>query len=262
MLAQRIASALVLIPIVLLAIWLGGPWFAGFIALFALRATWEFYELVRKSGHRPTDVAGLALVIAFMLDAYFPRQGIAVFGMVSVLMALMLRQVFRKDLTGFTANWALTLAGALYVGGLSSHLVALRGLPYGVEWIALTCAVTWVCDSAAYFFGSRWGRHGFFTHVSPHKTWEGAIAGFIGGIIAALIAGRFVQLLPWQSLLLGAVMVVGLTLGDLCESLFKREVGVKDSSHLIPGHGGMLDRLDSILFAGVIAYYFAVVFTR
>jgi phosphatidate cytidylyltransferase len=261
-LIQRITSALVLIPVVLFVTWLGGPWFVCLVTLLALRATWEFYELVRKDGHRPTDLAGLALVVAFMLDACFPRQGIAVFGLVSILMALMIRQVFRKDFAGFVTNWALTLTGALYVGGLFSYLVALRSFSHGMEWIFLTCAVTWASDSAAYFVGSRWGRHGFFTHVSPHKTWEGAIAGFIGGIITTVIAGRFIHLALWQSLLMGAVMVVGLTLGDLCESVVKRQVGVKDSSDLIPGHGGMLDRVDSILFAGVIAYYFAVVFAR
>ncbi len=262
MLVQRIASALVLIPIVVLAIWWGGPWFAGMLTLIALRATWEFYDLMRKGGYHPSDVAGLGLVVLLVLDAYFPRQGIAVFGIVAVIMALMLRQILRKDATGFLLNWALTLTGALYVGGLLAYLLALRLLAQGMQWLLLTCAVTWVCDTAAYFVGSRWGRRGFFTHVSPHKTWEGAIAGFISGTITAMIAGRFVHLAPWQSLLMGAVLVVGLTFGDLAESLVKRQIGVKDSSQLIPGHGGMLDRVDSLLFAGVIAYYFAIAFAR
>jgi len=262
MLVQRFVSGLVLIPIIIFLVWLGGPWFAGLVSLVALRATWEFYELVRHGGHQPSYVAGLALVALCMLDACFPREGIAVFGIVTVIMALMLRQVLRKHATGFLTNWALTLTGALYVGALLGHLIALRSLAQGMQWILLTLAVTWVCDTAAYLVGSKWGRHGFFTHVSPHKTWEGAIAGFISGISTAVIAGRFVHLAVWQSLLMGAVLVVGITFGDLAESLVKRQIGVKDSSHLIPGHGGMLDRVDSLLFAGVIAYYFAIVFAR
>jgi phosphatidate cytidylyltransferase len=100
------------------------------------------------------------------------------------------------------------------------------------------------------------GKHGFFTRISPHKTWEGAIGGFVAGTVATMVAGHLLGLVLWQGLALGAVLVLGVTLGDLAESLVKRQVGVKDSGALIPGHGGMLDRIDSLIFAGVIVYYF------
>jgi phosphatidate cytidylyltransferase len=262
MLAQRVLSALVLIPIVLLAVKLGGVYFLALVTLVSLLASYEFYGLMRKGGHQPSYTAGLALVLALMAAAYSPRQDIGRFGIAAVLMGMMISAVLRRNVQGFLVDWALTLTGALYVGGLLGHLISLRALSHGFEWIFLTCAVTWTCDTGAYFVGSRWGRHGFFTHVSPRKTWEGALAGFVSGTLAAVIVGPYAGLALWQSLSLGAVLVVGLTFGDLAESLVKRQVGVKDSGALIPGHGGMLDRVDSLLFAGTIVYYFAVWIAR
>jgi len=258
MLVQRVLSALVLIPIVLLAVKLGGLYFLALVTVVALLASYEFYGLLRTGGHQPSRVAGLALVLALMAAAYVPRQEIGRFGIAAVLMGMMICAVLRRNVQGFLVNWALTLVGALYVGGLLGHLISLRGLARGCELIILTCAVTWVCDTGAYFVGSRWGRHGFFTHVSPRKTWEGALAGFFTGTLAAVIVGPYAGLVLWQSLSLGALLVVGLTFGDLAESLVKRQIGVKDSGALIPGHGGMLDRVDSLLYAGTIVYYFAI----
>jgi phosphatidate cytidylyltransferase len=245
----------------------------------ALLAGYEFYHLLRMGDYKPSYIAGLLLIAVLMLDAYYPPYGLWRWGIAAAIMLLMARQILHKDARGFLTNWSLTLAGALYVGGMLGHLISLRNLsamvtlrtdsllghvipvrelPWGFAWIVMTCAVTWLCDSGAYFVGSKWGRHGFFTHISPHKTWEGAIAGFVSGTLTALLVGQWLGLAVWQSLLLGAILVVGATCGDLAESLIKRQVGVKDSSRLIPGHGGMLDRVDSLLFAGVIVYYFAL----
>jgi len=228
------------------------------IGVAALLAGYEFYHIMWLGGYKPSYVVGLGLIAVLLFDVYYPHYGVWRWGVAAAVILLLLRQLFRQDAQGFLANWALTLAGALYVGGLLGHMIALRNLPNGLTWLLLTCMVTWLCDTAAYLVGSRWGKHGFFTHISPHKTWEGAIAGFACGIATAMFGGRYLALSWWQSLILGILLVVGLTAGDLAESLIKRQVGVKDSSHLIPGHGGMLDRIDSLLFAGTISYYFAI----
>ena len=259
-LRQRILSALVLIPIVVGLSCVGGPYFVVLVALFGLLAGYEFYELVLKSGQWPFKVAGLLLIALFMLDAYMPALGVLKPALAAAVMIPMVWQILQIGMQGFLMAWALAITGALYVGGLFSYLISVRNLPQGLAWLLLTFAATWTCDSSAYLVGVNLGKHGFFTHISPRKTWEGAIGGLVGGAVATMIAGRFVGLPWWLGLLLGWVLAVGITFGDLAESLVKRQVGVKDSSHLIPGHGGMLDRIDSLMFAGVIVYYFVLWF--
>jgi phosphatidate cytidylyltransferase len=257
-LIHRVLSAIVLLPIVLGAAYLGGPYFATVVGVAALLAGYEFYRIMRTAGYEPSYLAGLSLIAVLMLDAYYPNHEIWRWGVAGAVILLMVWQILRTDAQGFLVDWALTLVGALYVAVLLGHMIALRNLPQGLGWLLLTFAATWTCDTAAYFAGNWWGKHGFFSRVSPHKTREGAIAGMLLGTLATLVAGHWVGLLFWQSAALGVLLVLGITFGDLAESLLKRQVGVKDSGALIPGHGGMLDRIDSLLFAGVIAYYFVV----
>lgn len=258
MLKHRILSAIVLIPIVLAVSYAGGPYFAIIVAIAALRAGYEFYHIMRKRNYEPSYVVGMSAIALLLLNAYCPRWQVWQWGLAAAVTLPMVWQIVKGRWKDFLPSWALTLAGALYVGGLFAHMIALRNLPRGLGWLLLTFAVTWACDTAAYFAGRFWGKRGFFTHISPHKTQEGAIAGFLAGIVVAVVAGHWMGLLVWQSLLLGILLVLGATFGDLAESLVKRQVGVKDSSSLIPGHGGMLDRVDSLLFTGVIMYYFVL----
>lgn len=255
MLAQRILSSLVLLPLVLGAAYLGGPYFSLVVAAFALLGTWEFFRMVRYAGHAPYEAIGLFLAAILLVDAHYPSLQLWRWGIAGAVMLPMVWQILHSEAPGFLANWALTVVGALYVGGLAAHMILLRNLPRGLTWLLFTCLVTWACDSGAYFAGVRWGKRSFFVHISPHKTWEGAIGGFISGLVAALLAGHWARLALWQSLALGVVLVPGVILGDLAESLLKRQVGVKDSGALIPGHGGALDRADSLLFAGTIVYH-------
>jgi phosphatidate cytidylyltransferase len=169
-LPHRVLSAVVLLPIVLGAAYLGGPYFAAAVAVVALLAGYEFYRMMRKAGYEPSYVAGLALIAVLVLDAYYPNQGISRWGAAGAVMLLMVWQIHGGEAQGFLVNWALTLAGALYVAGLAGHMVSLRNLPQGLGWLLLTFAATWTCDTAAYFAGKWWGRHGFFAQVSPHKT--------------------------------------------------------------------------------------------
>jgi len=154
------------------------------------------------------------------------------------------------------------MAGILYLGWLLSHFVALRGLDAGRNWVFFALFTTFASDTTAFFIGRALGRHRLALHISPGKTWEGAIAGVFGAIIISLC---FIPPTPFslplnygQAILLGLLVSIFGQLGDLVESLLKRNMGVKDSSQLIPGHGGFLDRIDSIVFAGVVVYYYVI----
>lgn len=262
MLFQRILSSIVLIPVVLWATYQGGLWFAAVVAVATLLAGYEFYHIVHKGGFQPSYSAGLALIAFLLLDSYYPDREIWRLGAAAAVALPMVWQLLHRDTEGFLANWALTLAGALYVGGLFGHMISLRNLVRGLEWMVLVFVATWTCDSVAYLAGTWWGKHPFFAHISPRKTWEGAIGGCGLGLLATAVVGRWMGLPLWQGVVLGALLVVGATFGDLAESLIKRQVGVKDSGALIPGHGGMLDRIDSLLFVGTIMYYFAKLVIR
>lgn len=159
-------------------------------------------------------------------------------------------------------SWAWTMAGILYTGWLLSYLVALRGLPEGRNWVFLAFFATFASDTTAFLVGRTWGRSRLAPSISPAKTWEGAVAGVFGAIIISwlftLPTPLKLNLTYWQAIILGLLVSVFGQLGDLVESLFKRNMGVKDSGRLIPGHGGVLDRMDSVVFAGVLVYYYVI----
>ena len=145
------------------------------------------------------------------------------------------------------------------------HYVALRQLDQGRELVILAVFTTFACDTSAFFVGRAWGRHHMAPTISPHKTWEGAIGGFVGAVAAALALRSLLNLGDWslplnyvEAIAVGCLIGVAAQLGDLLESLLKRRAGVKDSGNLIPGHGGVLDRIDSLVFTGVIVYYFVL----
>jgi phosphatidate cytidylyltransferase len=261
-LVYRVFSAIILLPVVLAAAYWGGPLFASLVTAAALLSGFEFYRMMRRISHEPSYVAGLTLIALALWDAYDPNLGIVRWAVPAVVMAMLVWHVLQRDTAGFLVNWALTLTGAVYTGVLAGYLVSLRNLPNGLGWLLLTLVGTWTCDTVAFFVGSWWGRRGFFTEISPKKTLEGAVGGCLAGIIVAAAWGWFLGLALWQALLLGGLLVLGVTLGDLAESLIKRQVGAKDSGNIIPGHGGMLDRIDSLLFAGPIVYYFVTWLVR
>jgi phosphatidate cytidylyltransferase len=254
--------------VVLPLVWAGGPWLAAGVALLALGGTWEFCRLLRQAGSRPLEPLGLLLALALVAIAYW-HPGPDVLGgvLAGALLISLTWQVLRRDLTGGSSaeasaaemvGWGLTLAGALYVGWLAAHIVLLRGLAQGLLWLALALAITWASDIAAYFAGRAWGQHKLAPKISPHKTWEGGIAGLLTGTLIALLAVPFLHVPVAHALVLGFLATVAGTFGDLGESFIKRQVGVKDSGTLIPGHGGILDRIDSLLFVAVVVYYYAV----
>ncbi len=263
MLGKRVVSAAVMIPIVLAAVYLGGFYFLGVILLAALLAGYEYLKMMREKALTPSYLFGLLLIALLVLDAQWPQLGLLLWGVTLLPLALLIVEVFRGNAPGALVNWGLTIAGGVYIGLSLSHFVRLRAMDRGFLWLLLALLGTWICDTGAYFVGKGLGRHRFFPKVSPKKTLEGAIGGLISGVVAVVLLGYYMLGLGvgW-GIVLGLLVVFGATFGDLAESVIKRQVGVKDSSNLIPGHGGMLDRIDSLLLAVPLVYYFASVITR
>jgi phosphatidate cytidylyltransferase len=166
------------------------------------------------------------------------------------------------------SGWAdvgITLGGAIYTGGLLGYAPYLITIPErsghgpGMAWVMFVILGTAACDTGAYLVGSRFGKHKLIPHISPAKTWEGLFGGVMGGIVAAIVFSGLFHFSIFLSVLLGLVVCAAAVSGDLCESMLKRAAGVKDSGTLIPGHGGALDRLDSILFVMIAIYWFTII---
>lgn len=263
MLRQRVVSALVGLALLALALWWGGEWgWAAFVAIAAVIGVLEFYRLARHADAQPLTLLGCiwaaALVFSPVATSLPDRTTLAVLG--GGLLACLISLLARRDKKGSLATLAWTVAGVAYVGWFSQYLVALRTLDSGRNWVVLALLTTFATDTSAYFVGRAWGRHRLAPDVSPGKTREGAVAGLLGGMAAAWALSSLLHLpvSTWQSLLLGLLISVFAQLGDLTESLFKRSAGVKDSGGLLPGHGGLLDRIDSILLAGFAVYYYVL----
>ncbi len=260
MLRYRLASAIILIPIILGAVLLGGPPFLGLILAVVLICGYEFFDMTRRAGYKPHFIFGLGLIVLLIavavVDSIRLRDAFAVAVVLSLLVAIF----YRTD--KWIINWGLTLAGALYIGVLGTYFVLVRALPNGQFWTSVLLLTTWATDTAAYIAGKSIGRHGFFTAISPKKTWEGAIGGWVAATVVMLVLGSLGGLPPLVALGLGLGVGIAASFGDLAESVIKRQLGAKDSGNLVPGHGGLLDRVDSLLFAAVFGYYYLNVFLR
>jgi len=254
---QRFLSAVILIPLVAGVTYAGGLWFFATIFFAASIAGYEFFYLMRLGGYKLSYFWGLVLIWLLLVDARYPAWQLAKPALTAVIVLSLSWQLFKKDTTTPAVDWALAVAGGLYLGWLAGHFISLRDSPRGLEWMILTLLSTWVADSGAYFIGTYLGRHKSFPRLSPKKTWEGTIGGWVCGVVATLLIGSGIGLSLVHSLVLGALISTSLPFGDLSVSMMKRQVGVKDSSNLIPGHGGMLDRMDSLLFAVVVVYHYA-----
>jgi len=259
MLIYRILSAVVLIPVVGVLIYLGGGWFLALVMVVVTIAGYEYLHLMHRSGFRPPYPLGLAFLWLLLLDAYCPSWGLLRPGVSFLLLASLVWILFQPRSPSPAADWALTLAGPLYLGWVAGHFILLRNMEQGLSWLILALPTTWITDSGAYFVGLAWGRHKLWPRYSPKKTWEGAIGGLVSGVIGgALIAWLLPDLRLIDGLVVGTLIPLLTPFGDFAISMMKRQAGVKDSSHIIPGHGGFLDRLDTLLFAVVIVYYYAV----
>lgn len=261
-LRQRLIGATVLIPVVSVLLLAGGRVWAGAVGVALLIAGWEYQRLMASTGLRPQPGWIALLIIAFVIAPLFPSLALAEIALTVVPSLALVWQWLVRPSPHPTAEWGLSLAGGLYLGWLGHFLVLLRlpADPVGRLWTAFALLVTWAADSGAYLVGSRWGRHRIIPRLSPGKTWEGYLGGWmiavaVGTILAWLFFGQ-----PGHGAVLGGLIGSLSILGDLSVSMMKRDAGVKDSGHLIPGHGGVLDRIDSLLWSGMIVYVYGRLF--
>lgn len=268
---RRIITALCGIPLLLAFIWFDTPSFPIFILLIgalAAIAALEFYRLVALSGARPLTLFGVIWCLLFVAGAYIDANyevGEFVPSVLGSAVVLPLAWLFLFSRERSMANWAWTLAGILYLGWVLGHFVSLRELDQGRGWVILVVFSVFACDTAAFLVGRAWGRRPLAPTVSPQKTWEGAVGGFIAAPAAAVILYALLDVkglsLPGsyaQIVLIGCLVGIFAQAGDLVESLLKRRAGVKDSGGLMPGHGGVLDRIDSLVFTVAIVYYYVI----
>lgn len=257
-----------MLPVLVAAVWFDQPlpWLAIAVAVWGGLAALEFYKTVIASGSGavPFTLFGIIMTIVFIFS---PHLDFAY--MIPILLTIAIifppvGMILRRNKENAFLSWAWTLAGILYIGWLLSHYISLRELEMGREWVYYALLVTFATDTFAYFIGKTWGKHLLAPTISPKKTKEGAIGGMLGAVIISVLAVWLFSL-PINygiAVLLGLVVSIFGQLGDLFESLFKRNMGIKDSGKSLPGHGGFLDRMDSIVFTGVVVYYYVVLFVN
>ena len=262
----RVAASVVFIPCFIIITNAGGYHFLLLIDAVIFVGMWEFYRMMEVKGIRPYKLVGIfcALVLSWYV---FLRNGVyGNFFLALVLVTLMGVEITRKETKMATAHIATTILGVIYIGFLGSHLIMLREHPlrinldygYGASFVFLAFVVTWAGDTGAYIVGSLVGRRPLIPRISAKKTREGSVGGLLCAVGAALIAKEtFAPYLElWHALVLGVLAGVAGQFGDLFESLIKRDADIKDTSEMIPGHGGILDRFDSLLFTSPLIYYF------
>lgn len=243
----------------------GGLFFLLLVDLIVVLGLRELLQLLRAKGYRPFTLLAYSCSVA--LTWYAWRQGVAVpLILTGSLMAIMVRELLRRELSQALAHIAVTVFGIMYVGWLATHLVLLRQLPaalgtddaMGARLVFLLAALVWATDTGAYLCGVAFGRRPLAPRISPKKTVEGALGGLLAAGVTGWACSR--SLVPFVTPLAGTVLglVAGIAaqLGDLVESMIKRDVGIKDTAPLLPGHGGILDRFDSLLFTAPVLYYY------
>ena len=275
-LAKRVAVSIVLAAIVIAVIWIGGATFVTLLAVASGLAAWEFYRIAQGAGARPFVEFGVTLsaLVPLLVHARFLGFWVPPVSVVALLVPLLLAlALFRRGTSGSMGAVGATLVGVLYTGGLISFAYGLRYHEFvidakgGTAMVLLPLLVTWCNDTGAYFAGRAFGRAKLMPSVSPGKTWAGAYGGAAAGLLATWLLAAFVlpplahvSLRPLAIVIIGIALSVVSQVGDLVESMLKREGGVKDSSHLIPGHGGVLDRIDALIFVLPTAYVLLSVF--
>ena len=265
----RIISGLLFVPLLILLAKVGGIAFWYFVALQASLGLIEFYRMMRGRGLRPYRRLGIASAVVMLWVCFRPHTPHVAFLVTAVLLLVLALELRRPEARQRVEDIAVTCFGVLYVGWLSAHFVLLRELPWragtgyeeGAAFVLLAFFVTWSCDTGAYAFGRLIGKNRPWAQISPRKTIEGAAGGLVCAMAAAFIARAWFApfLAARDALALGALVGVFAQVGDLVESLLKRDARHDDSSDLIPGHGGILDRFDSLYFAAPIVYYYLLI---
>lgn len=270
-LTTRIVVALFGIPLIVIVSILGEFPFLLFALFIGLVSFFEFSNMLSRRKFFPNMFVGFVSISLIIFNSYYRFISFELL-ILSIIPILLLLELFRRSESAI-ANLGTSLLGIFYIGLFSSALVLIREYyndsfflyDQGGYLIIAILVTIWVCDSAAYFIGSATGKHKILTRVSPHKSWEGAIAGFLFSLITMVVAQIVVlNFLSMQdAVVIGFIVGVFGQAGDFVESLIKRDANVKDSSSLIPGHGGIFDRFDSLLFSAPIIYlYMELVINR
>lgn len=225
----------------------------------------EFYRMMEYKGIKPYKTVGILAGLGVSWYVYFQEGVFSSLFVTAVIALVMIMELFRRDGELAVFHISTTILGVFYVAWFGSHIILLRQLGEQSPWgdrggwfVILAFALAWMCDTGAYFFGSAFGKTKLLPRVSPSKSVEGALGGLALALATAFIARHtFATFLSvWDALALGVISAIAATLGDLVESLMKRDVQIKDTSRALPGHGGMLDRFDSVLFVAPFVYYF------
>lgn len=266
---RRTITALALAVIGLPLILLGGPFYYLLMGTFLIGAAREYVHLFRAAKYEPqfhVTVGGVTLVTAARM--FFPAYAQPALAL-AILAALAYHLIaYERGRDQSAVDFGITVAGIVYIGWIGSYLLDLRNLPKGGWWFMLVMFCVWLGDSGAYSIGRAYGRHKMAPRLSPKKSWEGYAASVftatIGGMYFVYAFTRYGnltgQIAIWQGAILGFILGAFPPLGDLGESMIKRQSGIKDSSDIMPGHGGFFDRIDSWLWGAVIGYYFLVWF--
>jgi phosphatidate cytidylyltransferase len=260
---RRLYSALVFIPLLYLAIRYSPPWlFSLLLGTASLLALWEFLNLYFGTTHnllpKVASCIGAAILLFSMYEGYSQTLNPWLFGIVNIILTgfLFSPTAMKRHLF----SWGAYFFGILYVAGLLGHFILLRQFDHGIAFIFFVLLITWLADTGGFVVGLSYGRHALAPTLSPKKTIEGLIGGVIFSVFGAIISHFW--FIPFFSLWECAILGVGIALigalGDLGESAIKRSVRIKDSGTIIPGHGGVLDRVDSLLLTGPVFYYYVV----
>jgi phosphatidate cytidylyltransferase len=264
-LTARLLTAAFGVPAVIVCSLVGGIAFLLAINLVIFFGLLEFYRMMEAKGIRPYKTVGVAAGLVVSWYVYFQGGVFSSLFITLVLIVVMVLELFRRDGELAVFHISSTIFGVFYVAWLGSHIILLRQLGEGIPerdlggfFVILAFAMAWGADSGAYFAGNALGRRKLIPRVSPGKSMEGAVAGVVFALAAALISrftfASFVS--TTDAVILGLASGLMATLGDLVESLMKRDVKIKDTSRALPGHGGMLDRFDSVLFVAPLVYYY------
>lgn len=256
MLLYRVISAVIGIALFLGVLRWGRIPFFILVSFIILLGLWELYTMLQRIDIRPNFVLGMVGGIGFSLGALLEGEKGLEFVLIIAVVVFFFWYLLVLGKTEATLNCSYTLFGSLYVGFLLSYLILIRDLSSSWLLIVFVLATTWVSDTAGYIGGRFWGKRKMAPRLSPSKTWEGAVAAVVVTTTVAVFLPFIPELDFTSRAILGLIVSLASQLGDLAESGLKREMGVKDASRLIPGHGGILDRFDSLLFSGFAAYYF------
>jgi phosphatidate cytidylyltransferase len=272
---KRIVTALILIPVVLVLVFLGqkGQWlFTLAVAVAATLAAWEFMGMAEKVGASSPRIAVLVAILALFIGNFtWPDQTAAILGMLSL--GLLVYCTFTRPAEQMMADVSASIFCLLYLGFTLIALPALREQTNGPSLVAFLLCAVWAGDTTALYVGRAWGRHKMAPGLSPNKTWEGALGSVAGSLLATcgLLGLAHLLAVQWDSaalsypedvwywLGLAVIVNVGAQVGDLAESALKRSAGVKDSGSLLPGHGGVLDRIDALIVAAPVLWYALVI---